>query len=670
MGRSRSPSPPEDRPQALTATSLAALPPSTQNVLRDGKIVAVRDSDEDDSDSVISLTEIFGRKKENDDTSASSPFEADEARLETERRKALSTFTNGRSDIALGKQRLRDILATKNTRKHDARKYLKHQEGHLATTQSLKQAQAKYNSTVQALDAETPRNDMISTFQRYLNTTSDDAEKLLGAVERTDALSQDLSYSFFGTAGMRDWTNSPAEPTSFPHEAVPCELFRSYDEQARSRTFASGMLRDLARQGLLQHGALSWAFSTFAAETDDELRFAYIRCLEQGATLWARNNLTAADVQQCFRSLSTNPAQMELSTELKFACQLRQPVSIQTKHLLAVLDCFARISTHMNFEALSVLASITCCIAIDACLMANSSIAAKVEDLLSTILGTNDAYEAACYVASHIMTEMTEKLHEPALQALLLQHIHPVTRVASTLRIRLANAFILGVSNTSPPFSASTPPTIDLSALTTYISTSDDFATARLRTTLNYANLRARTAILDAAISTGGRPGIFPSPLYTRPRDFNQQVDALAAAVRKTWTAIADTGATHMKRTEAKEKLDAVYQRLLYCVRTEPLPKKHIFDQFTGKYGEGDAVRDREKGRERMKGFLDRAKEARLAAEVKKENAPLVPDLDMDDAVVTKGEMVHRVSSSNDSSGMEQEFVDAREMQRASVSPS
>jgi hypothetical protein len=111
----------------------------------------------------------------------------------------------------------------------------------------------------------------------------------------------------------------------------------------------------------------------------------------------------------------------------------------------------------------------------------------------------------------------------------------------------------------------------------------------------DYANMTAQTYILDIAIADGGRPALFAS--RTHEVAFNRKVDKLADRVKAIFASIADTGASHMRRTEAKEALQALHYRLLYAVRTEPRPKKNVFGGRDG---------DEYRAEERSKGFMSK----------------------------------------------------------------
>jgi hypothetical protein len=587
----------------LSTVDRSTVPPGAQSIVRGGKVVAVRDSDEEDTDSIGSLTDLFG-VNEDDEAEAE---ETDRDRLEADRVSTLKLFLNGAPDPAASKQRLREIMAMKKSTKRSAAKFLDYQRNDAADAQALEKLKDRYDSTLRDLDAATsgtmPKGDMLANLEASVGD-DDGAEHIIGAVRRTEALSVDIGYTFFGSAGMRDLSQDRSKRPSFPSDAIPFELWRHYDDDSRARVYQTGIMTHLATRNQLDGKALTWAFEAFTSEADLSQRSTYAECLEAAAPTWALNGVKPEDVQSCFWSLSAKQVDMPSSSRFELRPQPLQAPILYPEYMVSTLDLFIKISAHMSFESLSALTTILCQISADATLMAISSVASRVEDLFEYLLGRYCEEEMALFIASHMVLTLPQTLHEPTLQARLLEHIRPTFECAINTRIMLANLFLHPTSAPQLSFIASRPPNVGLPGLTKLILTSDDFATARLRTTLNYTDLRARTIILDIAISDGGRPASFPSAHYQKASEFNREIDALATAVRKTWRNIADTGASHMKRTEAKEKLDCVYHRLVYVVRTEPPPKRHVFDPATGKLGDGVEVREKERGRDAMKKFL------------------------------------------------------------------
>lgn len=105
----------------------------------------------------------------------------------------------------------------------------------------------------------------------------------------------------------------------------------------------------------------------------------------------------------------------------------------------------------------------------------------------------------------------------------------------------------------------------------------------------DFANLSALTFLLDVAIDDGHPPNPCTKDAE---KAFNASVDALADRIKSIFSAIEDSGASHMKRTEAKESLEALHYRLIYGVRTKPRPKKPLFgdkemDEWMGLFKSG-----------------------------------------------------------------------------------
>src|SRR4051794_39622417 len=144
----------------------------------------------------------------------------------------------------------------------------------------------------------------------------------------------------------------------------------------------------------------------------------------------------------------------------------------------------------------------------------------------------------------------------PVLQLQLLQCIPVHSPQLHWFRRQLAIGFIFGakyLSRSEDPFEIFT------------------LACNKLREELfdvnddsNYVEITALISILDIAIDNGASRTSFKSP--TEEKAFNRQVDSLARVIKGILSRIIDTGASFISRTETKEALDGVYNRLLYGV--------------------------------------------------------------------------------------------------------
>ncbi|KAK4947894.1 hypothetical protein LTR10_013402 [Elasticomyces elasticus] len=595
-------------PAPAKSFDFADLPTSTQTVPKGHEgVVEIRDSDDDTAsvDSLESLGQLLGRKKDGNTTSLSSSPDVDEDKLEAERVKTLSAFTRGRSDPLVGKDKLRALHAKQKATNFDLSSILgAHLDDH-AVEQKVQQSRADYDAS----RAPSPRGN--HSLDRKLLVAVVDAEdgeggvsRLMDAVERTEALASDRVFLFFGADGLNDWHEKSPVLYNYPKSAIPDNLWRARDNHAQSRAFKSGYMLELATRGQISDEALSWKFDSVVLEQDDESRNAYIECLRNASSSWTRNNVTAQDVQTVFQTLGADVANFQDATPIQPKYRLvSEPARRDPKYLLTALDLFQSIAQDMDFIALSKLTSMLCRLAIDSELMSDGRVSCKVEQILEHLLSLPD-HDLREHVSERMIADVGQHLQEPTLQAHLLSHILPTSSTASRVRTTLARIFFMGFKSSEDPKNLSAGENLDI--LTEHVATSESFMPKRHRDPrkVDYTALRAQAYILDTAIADGGRPAEFDS--RAEEVAFNKSVDKLAETVRLTFTSIIDTGASHLSRTEAKAALQTLYWRLLYSVRTEVRPKKNIFDARTGMIRSDRDYQSEEKGKNVMKQFLAR----------------------------------------------------------------
>ncbi|KEY80182.1 hypothetical protein BA78_6531 [Aspergillus fumigatus] len=151
-----------------------------------------------------------------------------------------------------------------------------------------------------------------------------------------------------------------------------------------------------------------------------------------------------------------------------------------------------------------------------------------------------------------------------------------------TLRCRLALAFL-----TSDPERLTEAPDV-MSDLKMIINLLKDrrfninLYKGRGNPEYDYGELSAVTDLLNVAIDSGWSGLAFPTK--EAEKDFNADVDRLSDRVKKIFVSIQDSGASHLKRTLAKEALETLHYRIIYSVRSKPPPKKTLL----GHYGAED----------------------------------------------------------------------------------
>jgi hypothetical protein len=83
----------------------------------------------------------------------------------------------------------------------------------------------------------------------------------------------------------------------------------------------------------------------------------------------------------------------------------------------------------------------------------------------------------------------------------------------------------------------------------------------------NFTFLQKAPAVASTDVKPNARP--VKRQVNEKEKEFNAGVDMIAKRVREIMAKVVDTGASHMRRTEAKSAADRMVQRLEGSVRTQ-----------------------------------------------------------------------------------------------------
>jgi hypothetical protein len=601
----------KDNDQEKKPLSFTDIPTSARSIVKDGKLIAVRGSDDEDSDSLCSLDDILGRNRGDITTGSSSPPEIDEADLEAHRSKSLSIFTNGRSNALVGRDKLRELTSKAPGRNFDISLLVDdHFDDEEVEANVTKAKQGyKVSDAQDKLKGQSLFDKKLLASVTGQNEGSGDMQRLLNAVERIDALATDHTWSMFGSTPPRG-ALSFTQP--FPEDAANTDPWFVCLEcpDSRVRAFLSGYPAEKAAEGTFPDDMMIWSFNRIAREARDDLRQCYVRLVRAGSQKWTPRNLTPSMIEQAFCQLGADPGMVKCNSDIK--PESRPPAednATRNTQLLSMIEALVGVAADMITEALSVFVRLLMRLAIDIHLMSNSRMCVAVEDAIASILSHKEE-RLSTTTAQCILQDIGSRVKDPSLQFQILKHILPTSSAAASLRIQLANVFLRSTVEEHTLFFSPSNPEISLQQLTTHLedprydisrSSRQDTAPA-----FDYNTLSSLTYIFDAALANGGRPSMFLD--LRDERAFNHQVDLLAERVKSIITSIADTGASHMRRTEAKEALNALHFRLLFAVRTKPRPKKSVFG---GRDGIEHRAKERSAGM--MQQFLERTKEEKAS---------------------------------------------------------
>lgn len=584
--------------------SFANLPSSTQSVFEDGKVVAVRGSDDDDSDSLSSLDDILGQRKSETATSSSSPIELDADEYEAERIRTIFRFTSGRSQPLVGRDKLRELHSKEKDHKVDIGSLMVDHIDDQEVEGNVAKAMQGYEASKQEEERSRVQGDidqnLLAAVVAGAPAESDGMSRLMSAVERTEALNIDRSWSFFGPGNLQP-------PAVKPIQIAPDVQWSNrwqeslQDDECRNRTFLSGYMGEAWSNGQLPNEFIQWTFESIVQEPKDELRRSHVQAFRHIKSEWVRSQVDPATIERMFLSIGASQKSVSCDDLIEPAAYIsRSHEAPDYRHLLSVVEMFMVMAPYLETSAHQKLLAIMARLSLDAHVMADARVSVAVEDGLAELIELSTQKNNPA-IAQTLITDLGTCLIDPTLQAQLLKHILSTSPLTACIRIQLAHRFLLGTNWGFEVDVAS--PSIDITALTRYLDSGPFDTTFRSPSRRpDYANMTAQTYILDIAIADGGRPASFAS--RTDEVAFNRKVDKLADRVKAIFASIADTGASHMRRTEAKEALQALHYRLLYAVRTEPRPKKNVFG---GR--DGDQYRAEEKSKGFMSKFLTRKKD-------------------------------------------------------------
>ena len=599
--------------ESSTSPPTPGVERTQRSIIQDGELVEVRGSDEDsDTDSLPSLSDLLEPKssavKRRKQTAKSSEDDA-----EVRRREMLEKFTQMRSKSQIKGSKVR--RTPQNTSQSINMNQLldEHfgdQEVDTLFADARGEAEVDNQSRPGALD---DGND-CDVLKSLIGADSDGENKtsrLLSAVERTEVFHTDKKYTFFQDGGQASADDRGLYADEY-FEADPTG--RWSHRESRSQDILAGHVAHLARNSSLPDSLLKWMFYNVVIEKEHQLRNAYVEALSQASPLWTRTNVSVDDLTMLFEILGArtvaldegpiNETQRPSNTQRR----RRKPV-----YLISALALFCALASDMDFVALGRLSSLIARIAVDVDIMGDNVTALGVEETLATLIN-HPSQEARFFIAEKLLSDLPVQLRDASLQADLLSHIQPTTPFAARLRVCLAHQFLFGESSVTrwdKPRSG-----ISLKQITKHVhSVAFTKLAPNAGQDLASVTLKATTRLLDVAIADGDRP--HHSSTRKDQVNFNRLVDNLADAVGDACASITDTGASHMRRTEAKEALRALHFRLLYSVRTEPRPVKNIFGQ------DGDDYRAGERSKDFMSKFFKKQRQVNLVtAKVSKAMLP------------------------------------------------
>ncbi|KAI9850231.1 MAG: hypothetical protein M1824_003578, partial [Vezdaea acicularis] len=428
-------------------------------------------------------------------------------------------------------------------------------------------------------------------------------QKVLHAMKRTEALSREKAWNFFSEENQ-----TPISRLPFPENAVSRDTWQGVfvDPRKRSNAIQSGYeIHALSLREELPYELVIWMLDELCVEDRPVLRDElYMTLVERPGPV--KDYLTPPVIAQLFARLNARKDAIESTAIVKLhpsKLQHKRPPEREWGNLCAVINLLGDLAPELQHVSREYAIELLCRLLIASDTSKSYSVIVAVEDALSALITSppaSDWQEREKVIIDNLTATILDPRHRLDLASRLPAHpprLH-------TFRRALAFAFLTNLvqPDSSPnPHSPQLPTSSSslLTTLTSYLDTSPLFS---ITPQTSYPILTAASTLLDIVLADGyAPPATTPKPSPAE-LEFNNQIDLLAAQIKRVFSTIVDTGASYMHRTEAKECLERLYYRCVFAVRMRPMRKKGLFD---GTHA-ADGGTDREEGF--MRRFLAQGK--------------------------------------------------------------
>ncbi|KAL4904721.1 hypothetical protein BDW74DRAFT_28174 [Aspergillus multicolor] len=402
-------------------------------------------------------------------------------------------------------------------------------------------------------------------------------QRLLDAVRRTEALDLKKTWSFF------DLKTELPPSQEFPRECVSPGTYLAVlrDSELRERPFFSGIIDFAISKDLLADEVIRWILFATPSEARDNMRHAYCGALKRVSPGRMKSLIQPEDIDTLFWHMSARSEALALTTPIVPDTHPQvKALESQPPHytaLLSILDFFCEAAARFADDTRNRILHYLLRLPLDTSLTQDFTLNSAIEKTLTAVLDETPT-EFADELATNICHFVHSTLQDTELQSRLLEHIAPANDWIATLRRRLAYIFLTNDLSAVP---GSEDRKAEISRINNILK-DPKFNVKRWKKKgapeYDYAGLIAITSFLEIIIDSGWSETRFPDK--SAEDEYNKVVDVLADRVKKIFSAIRDTGASHMKITLAKGALEALHYRILYTVRTKPREKKVLFGVY------------------------------------------------------------------------------------------
>ncbi|KAM0439716.1 hypothetical protein ACHAPT_000810 [Fusarium lateritium] len=380
------------------------------------------------------------------------------------------------------------------------------------------------------------------------NNTSQNAQKVLRAVQRSEPGQSELRYCFFSE------DHQPPSPRPAPKNLSkgPWKILTQGNQQTREQHLASGLpLTLIGMYGGLPDELFEWILSEFCLQQSSLVRKEYCSLISN-CTEQIERRVTPQRLKELFYRFGASPELEQRDSELRLSKPGVEPY--EGRDWSAFGSFFSLISAmtpSMSLESVVYAAQTLLRMSMDRFLIYNIDLLVAYEDTIKTLLEAVPQvnWDTFCVRTNTLacLPVSTPKTHD--------------------LRRRLAVTFLFD----DPDLGRHHPDnTVSVQGIIDRLG-EEDFSVGPKT---DFAELQANVILLNIAVDDGSFASADDPDAV---KEFNSEIDELTVQLRGIWRKINDAG-MKLARTEAKSVIEWVQQRLAHSVRTRRKAKKSVFD--------------------------------------------------------------------------------------------
>ena len=456
---------------------------------------------------------------------------------------------------------------------------VKRHEKQEKTDARVKAAEAEFEEAQQRREEALAREQSLNGgLKAAVADDSDEGERMMLAMERTEALQDEETFHFFFSSKTR------AGREVFPQDGLPDKPWAKLlaNEQSRTQACLTGFVTDLAARNLLPTSAQAWFGREVLFETRQDLCEAYCQII----TALPRNQRQS--VFHAFEHYDTNFPRSAYSTVPLYKAASSLPPNFRYSVRVAQYK-----TENSSYDARNGLVCELAMLRVDENVKQDSElqhiIQTCTEEMLDRIPG-DDVVDFLKSVAKELIIGRADRLSLQVRCRIINSFPVAMQRCHDLRRWMALQCF--ADSDKDLPEPASEDWT---NRIVARMKKAPEFAISE---STNYALLDSLISALDIAIDAGfsdfefrssstahtNAAGPFAKQSAPSPAEstFNSQIDVITTQLRLMSSRIRDAGTSHLRRTEAKSAIERLIVRLEHSVRTRPKAKKGIFGGVSG----------------------------------------------------------------------------------------